>query len=128
MKLQYKMMIPSLVNREKRETRSLPIFFNLIYRFKKCPSKKLWQFVILGKYPILERGSAVLLLLLLLCHAQGTPSPWVLKWAGLESSGKRLVSLIGKIKRIDFFVFFLATFISNFFFHYYFSFSFKVIF
>ena len=35
--------------------------------------------------PILERGSAVLLLLLLR-HAQGTP-PWILKRGGLESSG-----------------------------------------
>ena len=46
-------------------------------------------------HPILERGSAVLLLLLLLllCHAQGTP-PWILKRAGLESSGRRLISSI----------------------------------
>ena len=58
----------------------------------------------------LERRSTVLLLLLLLCHAQGTPSnirkekycpattttpvsrsgdpPWILKRGGLESSGR----------------------------------------
>ena len=53
-------------------------------------------------YPLLERERTVLLLLLLLfCHAQGT-LPWILKWAGLESSGQRLISSISKTKRIAF--------------------------
>ena len=52
--------------------------------------------------PILERGSTVLLLLLLLPHAQATP-PWMLKRGGLESSGRRLISSIGKLKRKVFF-------------------------
>ena len=49
--------------------------------------------------PILERGSAVLLLQLQLRHAQAT-LPWILKRGGLESSGQRLIS-IGKTKRIE---------------------------
>ena len=49
-------------------------------------------------YPILEMGNTVLLLLLLqlLRHAQGTPTPLTLLRAGLESSGQRLISSIGK--------------------------------
>ena len=33
--------------------------------------------------------------------------PWILKRAGLESSGQRLISSIGKTKRIEFFLFLL---------------------
>ena len=36
-------------------------------------------------------------------HAQGTP-PWILQQDGLESSGRRLISPIGKTKRITFFL------------------------
>ena len=57
------------------------------------------------QHPILERRSTVLLLLLLLLllrHAQGT-TPWILKRGGVESSGRRLISSIGKTKRIVFF-------------------------
>ena len=53
-------------------------------------------------YPILEKRSTVLLLLLLCMSRSGYP-PWILKWGGLESSGQRLISSIGKTKRIGFF-------------------------
>ena len=46
--------------------------------------------------PILEKGSTVLLLLVLRC-AQGTP-PWILKRGGLESSGRRLISFNSLLK------------------------------
>ena len=35
----------------------------------------------------------------------GDPPPWILKRARLESSGQRLISSIGKTKRIAFFFF-----------------------
>ena len=38
-----------------------------------------------------------------LVYCAGDPPPWILKWAGLESSGQRLISSIGKTKRIAFF-------------------------
>ena len=38
------------------------------------------------------------------CHTQGTLPPWILKWAGLESSGRILISPIGKTKMIIFFL------------------------
>ena len=47
--------------------------------------------------PILEGRNPVLLLLLLLRHAQGTPPPLDSE-TGLESSGRRLISSIGKTK------------------------------
>ena len=52
-------------------------------------------------YPILERRSTILLLLLLCMSRSGYP-PWILKRGGLESSGRRLISSIGKIKRVEF--------------------------
>ena len=55
-------------------------------------------------HPILEKRSTILLLLLLLlliCHSQGTPA-WILKRAGLESSGQSLIFSICKTKRIAF--------------------------
>ena len=52
--------------------------------------------------PILERRSTVLLLL---CMSRSGDPPWILKRGGLESSGRRLISLIGKTKRIAFFFF-----------------------
>ena len=59
-----------------------------------CPGTTMYT------YPILESGSTVLLLLLLL---QLRGPQWILKWVGLESSGQRLISLNGKTKRIAFF-------------------------
>ena len=38
-----------------------------------------------------------------LLNAQGTP-PWILKWCGLESSGRILISSNGKTKRIAIFL------------------------
>ena len=32
--------------------------------------------------------------------------PWILKWGGLESSDRRIISLIGKTKKIAFFFLF----------------------
>ena len=48
----------------------------------------------------------------LLRHAQ-TTAPWILKRGGLERSGRRLISLNGKTKRIDFYLIFLAKFFSS---------------
>ena len=53
-------------------------------------------------HPKLERRNPVLLLLLLCTSRSGYP-PWILKRAGLESSGRRLISSIGKTKGIAFF-------------------------
>ena len=37
------------------------------------------------------------------CHTRRSGyTPWILKWVGLESSGQRLISSIGKTKRIAF--------------------------
>ena len=52
-------------------------------------------------YPILEKESTVLLLLLL-CHAHTTPY-WILKRSGLKRSGQRLILSIGKIREQHFF-------------------------
>ena len=83
-----------------KNTKKLPYLLSLglkvepfARRDDKVPLKRI--------NPILERGSAVLLLLLLLHHAQGTPPPWILKRDGLESSGRRLITSIGKTKRIE---------------------------
>ena len=67
--------------------------------------------LVLDSNPKLERRSAVLLLLLLLlllCTSRSGDPPWILKRAGLESSGRRLISSIGKSKGIAFFFFFSA--------------------
>ena len=58
--------------------------------------------------PILGRKSTVLLLLLLLllCMSRsGDPPPWILKRGGVVSSGRRLISSIGKTKQIAYFFF-----------------------
>ena len=52
--------------------------------------------------PILDMRISVLRPDFVLPNAQGTP--WNLKRGGLESSGQRLISLIGKTKSIAFFL------------------------
>ena len=51
-------------------------------------------------HPILD--TRISFVLLLLRQVRTTP-PWILKRAGVESSGRRLISQIGKTKRIAFF-------------------------
>ena len=63
--------------------------------------KKHWVFFLLMFsfvpfiHPILERRHTVLLLLLLLllCMSPSGDPPWILKWAGLASSGQRPIFL-----------------------------------
>ena len=92
--------------------------------FPKCgarPPNSSFKFLLLGSGPydshttLCQRavcmvewcsnvGTLVLLLLLLLlCMSRSGDPPWILKWAGLESSGQRLISSTGKIKKIAFF-------------------------
>ena len=46
-----------------------------------------------------------------LCEAQGTPPPWILKRDGLECSGQRLISSLAKLREHNFFVIFFLHFI-----------------
>ena len=54
-------------------------------------------------YPKLERMISVRSFV---CMSRSGYPPWILKRGGLESSGRRLISSIGKTKRIAFFYFF----------------------
>ena len=57
-----------------------------------------------GRKPILEKGSTVLLLLLLLCHAQCTPPlDFEMGWTG-ELKSNRVFLMLKKTKRISSFV------------------------
>ena len=83
----------------------IPEIMRILLAFSYFPTySEIWSPPVL---PLLERRSTVLLLLLLLllhlCMSRSGDPPWILKWAGLESSDRRLISSIGKTKRIAFF-------------------------
>ena len=61
--------------------------------------------------PIL--GTRISIRLSFVRHTQNTPPPWILKRAGLEISGRMLISSNGKTKKRDFFLQFFSLFIKE---------------